>query len=171
MIGRVILDGLVLFFKRGTPWQMPLVVRYFSNCSTCFGLPTIFISLDIIKLSILSRDVYNCHELALFLRNHLAHSQKPLLAVGMGQFSRVLSPISLVTHRLLPAPSTPGQLTLAEVHQARHLIGQLPKREFSIVGDPVSGASVCRMHEAPLGTSAFRTASASWRATSRRSKH
>lgn len=137
---------------------MPLVVRYFSNCPTCVGLLTIFMSLDIIKLSILSRDVYDCHELALFLRAHLAQSQKPLLAVGMGQhgqLSRVLSPISLVTHRLLPALSAPGQLTLAEVHQARHLIGQLPKREFSVVGDPVSGASVCRMHEAAFGELGF----------------
>ncbi|KAM5356464.1 hypothetical protein ACJ41O_003110 [Fusarium nematophilum] len=91
---------------------------------------------DIIKLSILSTDVYDCHELALFVRRHLAENPKPLLAVGMGQhgqLSRVLSPISLVTHKLLPAPSAPGQLTLAEVHHARHLIGQLPRQEFFVI--------------------------------------
>ncbi|KAM0542723.1 hypothetical protein ACHAPJ_012656 [Fusarium lateritium] len=92
---------------------------------------------DVVKLSILSADTYDCHELALFLRNQQARSSKPLLAVGMGQYgqlSRVLSPISLVTHKLLPAPSAPGQLTLAEVHQAQHLIGQLPARDFSLSG-------------------------------------
>lgn len=51
-----------------------------------------------------------------------------------GQLSRTLSPISLVTHKLLPAPSAPGQLTPAEVHVARHLIGQLPKKELYVAG-------------------------------------
>ncbi|KAH8661154.1 type I 3-dehydroquinase-domain-containing protein [Ilyonectria robusta] len=100
---------------------------------------------DIIKLSILSVDVYDCHELALFVKKHLAESPKPLLAVGMGQhgqLSRVLSPISLVTHKLLPAPSAPGQLTLAEVHTAQHLVGQLPSREYAVVGPEQSGEIV-----------------------------
>ncbi|KAF5508607.1 Short chain dehydrogenase yanD [Colletotrichum fructicola] len=38
---------------------------------------------DIIKLSILSADVYDCHELALFERSHSSKNPKPLLAVGM----------------------------------------------------------------------------------------
>ncbi|KAI8213941.1 putative quinate permease [Colletotrichum sp. SAR 10_76] len=42
---------------------------------------------DIIKLSILSADVYDCHELALFERSHSSKSPKPLLAVGMGHLS------------------------------------------------------------------------------------
>lgn len=103
---------------------------------------------DIIKLSILSKDVYDCHELALFVRNHFEQSPKPLLAVGMGQhgqLSRVLSPISLVTHKLLPAPSAPGQLTLAEVNIARHLVGQLPARRFTLQGSQGSEESVRSM--------------------------
>jgi hypothetical protein len=49
-----------------------------------------------------------------------------------GQLSRITSPISLVTHPLIPFPSAPGQLSLAQVHQARHLIGQLPARVFEV---------------------------------------
>ncbi|KAJ4253917.1 hypothetical protein NW762_010315 [Fusarium torreyae] len=92
---------------------------------------------DIIKLSILSADMYDCHELALFVRNQQAQSPKPVLAVGMGQhgqLSRILSPILFVIHKLLPTPSAPGQLTLAEVHQAQHLIGQVPALDFSLSG-------------------------------------
>ncbi|KAI8297010.1 Short chain dehydrogenase yanD [Colletotrichum sp. SAR11_59] len=42
---------------------------------------------DIIKLSILSADVYDCHELALFERSHSSQNPKSLLAVGMGHLS------------------------------------------------------------------------------------
>ncbi|KAF3811859.1 Pentafunctional AROM polypeptide [Colletotrichum gloeosporioides] len=86
---------------------------------------------DIMKLSIFSADVYDCHELALFERSHSSQNPKPLLAVGMGQYgqlSRILSPISLVTHELLPAPSAPGQLTLAELNCGRQLMGLLPRQ-------------------------------------------
>ncbi|KAF0331354.1 3-dehydroquinate synthase [Colletotrichum asianum] len=86
---------------------------------------------DIIKLSILSADVYDCHELALFERSHSSQNPKSLLAVGMGQYgqlSRMLSPISVVTHELLPASSAPGQLTLAEVNRGRQLMGLLPRQ-------------------------------------------
>jgi hypothetical protein len=74
----------------------------------------------------------------LFVRDYKLKYSKPLLAVGMGangQLSRITSPISLVTHPLIPFPSAPGQLSLAQVHQARHLIGQLPKQEISVVGE------------------------------------
>lgn len=75
------------------------------------------------------------YELGLFVREYNKKHTKPLLAVGMGangQLSRITSPISLVTHPLIPFPSAPGQLSLAQVHQARHLIGQLPAREFQV---------------------------------------
>lgn len=74
----------------------------------------------------------------MFVRNYKLKYSKPLLAVGMGangQLSRITSPISLVTHPLIPFPSAPGQLSLAQVHQACHLIGQLPKQEISVIGE------------------------------------
>jgi hypothetical protein len=33
---------------------------------------------------------------------------------------------------MIPFPSAPGQLSLAQVHQALHLMGQLPKQQFHI---------------------------------------
>ena len=74
----------------------------------------------------------------MFVRDYKLKHSKPLLAVGMGpngQLSRITSPISIVTHPLIPFPSAPGQLSLAQVHQARHLIGQLPKQEITVLGD------------------------------------
>ncbi|KAJ0383133.1 hypothetical protein COL922a_011107 [Colletotrichum nupharicola] len=59
---------------------------------------------DIIKLSILSADVYDCHELALFERSHSSKSPKPLLAVGMGHPNGQLrTPAFQAKRPLLPA--------------------------------------------------------------------
>ncbi|KAJ5966270.1 hypothetical protein N7481_012984 [Penicillium waksmanii] len=110
--------------------------------SSCKGLlqPMRWVSqdADIIKLSILSPAIEDCYELGLFVRDYKLKYPKPLLAVGMGangQLSRITSPISLVTHPLIPFPSAPGQLSLAQVHQARHLIGKLPKQKISVVDE------------------------------------
>lgn len=87
----------------------------------------------------------------MFVRDYKLKFSKPLLAVGMGangQLSRITSPISLVTHPLIPFPSAPGQLSLAQVHQARHLIGQLPKQEISVVGEEDTTEKVSRALQA-----------------------
>ena len=55
-----------------------------------------------------------------------------------GQLSRIISPISFVTHPLIPATSAPGQISLAQVNHAKHLMGQLPKRNFYIYGNNIS---------------------------------
>lgn len=89
-------------------------------------------------MSILSSAIGDCYELGLFVRDYKLKHEKPLLAVGMGsngQLSRIISPISLVTHPLIPFPSAPGQLSLAQVHQARYLMGQLVKHDVSITGE------------------------------------
>ncbi|CAI7593388.1 unnamed protein product [Penicillium bialowiezense] len=93
----------------------------------------------------------DCYELGLFVREYKLKYSKPLLAVGMGangQLSRITSPISLVTHPLIPLPSAPGQLSLAQVHQARHLIGKLPKQEISVVGEEKVTEKVSRALQA-----------------------
>ncbi|CAK7205131.1 hypothetical protein SEUCBS139899_007896 [Sporothrix eucalyptigena] len=113
------------------------------NAANTFG--------DIIKLSVLSATIEDCAELALFVRDYRSNHTKPILAVGMGangQLSRITSPISLVTHPLIPFPSAPGQLSLAQVHQARHLIGQLPKQEYTITGDAHTAGAAARALEA-----------------------
>lgn len=65
-----------------------------------------------------------------------------------GQLSRITSPISLVTHSLIPFPSAPGQLTLAQVHQALYLIGQLPKKQFYVLDEQGEGLKVRNALEA-----------------------
>lgn len=94
-------------------------------------------STDIIKLSILSSTIEDCFELGLFVRDYRSKNTKPILAVGMGlngQISRIISPISLVTHPLIPFPSAPGQLSLAQVHQALYLMRQLHKQDIFVAG-------------------------------------
>ncbi|ETS82861.1 hypothetical protein PFICI_04737 [Pestalotiopsis fici W106-1] len=96
---------------------------------------------DIIKLSIMSAQIEDCYELGLFIRDYQSRYTKPLLTIGMGangQLSRITSPISLVTHPLMPFPSAPGQLSLAQVHRAQHLIGLLPAKKFFVVKDQAS---------------------------------
>lgn len=77
----------------------------------------------------------------LFIRDHRERSQKPILAVGMGQegqLSRVLAPISIVSHPLLPHPTVPGQMSVKNINQTRHLIGKIPPKKFVIFGNNIS---------------------------------
>ncbi|KIW11327.1 shikimate-5-dehydrogenase [Exophiala spinifera] len=96
---------------------------------------------DILKLSFQATSIEDCHELALLQRKYKTQSSKPIISVSMGaagQLSRIVSPVSFVTHPLIPAPSAPGQISLAQVNQAKHLMGQLPKRNFYIFGNNIS---------------------------------
>lgn len=93
------------------------------------------------KLSILHSKESDNHEMMLFVRDHRECSQKPILAVGMGpegQLSRVLGPISIVTHPLLPVPTAPGQMSVKNINQVRHLIGRIPPKKFVILGNNIS---------------------------------
>lgn len=69
-------------------------------------------------------------------------NSKPLLAINMstmGQMSRILNPtLSLVTHRAMPVPGAPGQLSFAEVQKARYLLGLLPRKKFCLFGKPIA---------------------------------
>ncbi|EAW10109.1 type I 3-dehydroquinate dehydratase [Aspergillus clavatus NRRL 1] len=63
----------------------------------------------------------------------------PLLsAVNMGQLgqlSRALNTVfSPITHPLLPMIAAPGQLTAAEINEAMHIMGALPKRDLYAIG-------------------------------------
>ncbi|KAL6248621.1 hypothetical protein RBB50_004876 [Rhinocladiella similis] len=96
---------------------------------------------DILKLSFQASAIEDCYELALLQRKYRTQSSKPIISVSMGQagqLSRIISPISFVTHPLIPAPSAPGQISLAQVNHAKHLMGQLPKRNFYIFGNNIS---------------------------------
>lgn len=92
---------------------------------------------DIVKLCLQSTDIYDALELALYVRNYQNQTTKPIIAVAMGpngQLSRYTAPITFVTHTRIPAPSDSDQLTIATINRALHLLGQLPKRTFCLVG-------------------------------------
>ncbi|EXJ78919.1 hypothetical protein A1O3_08419 [Capronia epimyces CBS 606.96] len=106
---------------------------------------------DILQLSIVATDIIDCHEQAFFVRKYRENHSKPIIVVGMGehgQLARVTGPVSFVTHPLIPLPSAPGQLSLAEIHQAQHLIGQLPRRNFYIFGNNISHSLSPTIHNA-----------------------
>jgi shikimate-5-dehydrogenase len=103
--------------------------------------------LDIARIGLLALNIHDTHELAVFVHDH---PEKPLIAVGMGHHGRlsgVIAPISIVTHPLVPSIS-PQELSLAEVHQSLHLLGQLPARQFYIFGNNISHSMSPTLHNA-----------------------
>lgn len=66
----------------------------------------------------------------------------------IGQLSRIISPISSVTHDAVPFPPAPGQLTLAEVNQSLRLLEQLPKQSFHLVRSDPNLSQLVAMHNA-----------------------
>ncbi|CAG8654123.1 32639_t:CDS:1, partial [Racocetra persica] len=96
---------------------------------------------DIIKLVCRAGSIVDNFKLQEFIWS-LKTRTKPIIAINMGvegQLSRVLNEfLTPVTHPLLPSKSAPGQLSVSEIHQALHLIGQLPKKNFYLFGTPIS---------------------------------
>ena len=73
----------------------------------------------------------------MFVRNYKLKYSKPLLAVGMGANAVFEDYIpDLTCHPSLDSiPFGAWSTQFSQVHQARHLIGQLPKQEISVVGE------------------------------------
>ncbi|KZO90626.1 putative ARO1-Pentafunctional AROM polypeptide [Calocera viscosa TUFC12733] len=105
---------------------------------------------DIVKIVGTAIDLGDNIDLHLFVRSLGKAPRKPLLAINMGEqgkLSRVLnSTFSPVTHPLLPSRAAPGQLSFAEIQQALHLIGQLPKQRFYLFGTPISHSMSPTIH-------------------------
>lgn len=84
-----------------------------------------------------------------------AHASKPLIALNIGvagQLSRVLNKtLTPVTHPLLPTAAAPGQLSVADIHRAMHLIGSLPARRFFLLGHPIARSPSPTLHNTGLG--------------------
>jgi len=63
------------------------------------------------------------------------------------KLSRILnSTFSPVSHPLLPSKAAPGQLSLAQIQNALHLVGQLPARRFYSFGNPIACSKSPTMH-------------------------
>jgi pentafunctional AROM polypeptide len=137
-------------------WTCELLDYYLENDKfggTCFPIRrNIPLNMtDILKLSLVSRDDLDCHELASFMRSYQIKCSKPIIAVASGiygRLSRVASPISFVTHTLIASPTAPEQMSLAETHQSMHVMGLLPRRDFYIIGNNISHSLSPAIHNA-----------------------
>lgn len=80
----------------------------------------------------------------------LPGGSRPIVAINMGtlgQMSRILNEVfTPITHPLLPSKSAPGQLSFAQIQQARHLLGHLPSLKFFIFGTPIAHSMSPTLH-------------------------
>ncbi|KAJ5176371.1 uncharacterized protein N7482_002248 [Penicillium canariense] len=111
-------------------WTAPEAQRVFTE-SAKYG--------DIVKMIAMVSTIEENYELEYFRSTIKSRGPGPLLsAVNMGQtgqLSRALNTVfSPITHPLLPMIAAPGQLTAAEINEALHIMGQLPKRDLYVIG-------------------------------------
>ncbi|KAJ5474683.1 Aldolase-type TIM barrel [Penicillium sp. IBT 31633x] len=94
---------------------------------------------DIVKMIAMVHTIEENYELEYFRSTIKSRGIGPLLSAvnmgQMGQLSRALNTVfSPITHPLLPMIAAPGQLTAAEINEALHIMGQLPKRDLYAIG-------------------------------------
>lgn len=94
---------------------------------------------DIVKMIAMVHAIEENYELEYFRSTIKSRGTGPLLSAvnmgQMGQLSRALNTVfSPITHPLLPMIAAPGQLTAAEINEALHIMGQLPKRDLYAIG-------------------------------------
>ncbi|KAJ5907906.1 hypothetical protein N7495_000588 [Penicillium taxi] len=94
---------------------------------------------DIVKMIAMVSTTQANYELEYFRSTIKSRGPGPLLSAvnmgQMGQLSRALNTVfSPITHPLLPMIAAPGQLTAAEINEAMHIMGQLPKRDLYAIG-------------------------------------
>ncbi|KAJ5144038.1 uncharacterized protein N7515_002825 [Penicillium bovifimosum] len=94
---------------------------------------------DIVKMIAMVHTIEENYELEYFRSTIKSRGTGPLLSAvnmgQMGQVSRALNTVfSPITHPLLPMIAAPGQLTAAEINEALHIMGQLPKRDLYAIG-------------------------------------
>jgi 3-dehydroquinate dehydratase-1 len=94
---------------------------------------------DIVKMIAMVHTIEENYELEYFRSTVKSRGTGPLLSAvnmgQMGQLSRALNTVfSPITHPLLPMIAAPGQLTAAEINEALHIMGQLPKRDLYAIG-------------------------------------
>ncbi|KAI9714429.1 MAG: hypothetical protein M1820_000390 [Bogoriella megaspora] len=96
---------------------------------------------DVVKMIAYVNSVNDNYELEYFRSTIQARfKHPPLSGLNMGptgQLSRALNKVfTPITHPLLPMIAAPGQLSAAEINQALHSMGQLPKLDVYAIGGP-----------------------------------
>lgn len=117
-------------FSGNWKWTSPEAQRIFTESAKYA---------DIVKMIAMVSTIEENYELEYFRSTIKSRGPGPLLsAVNMGQIgqlSRALNTVfSPITHPLLPMIAAPGQLTAAEINEALHIMGQLPKRDLHAIG-------------------------------------
>jgi len=117
-------------FHKNLRWTDPLAEELF-NRAAVYG--------DVVKMIILVSTMQENYELEYF-RSKIESQYKhpPLSGLNMGpvgQLSRTLNKVfTPITHPMLPRIAAPGQLSAAEINQALHSMGQMPKLDFYGIG-------------------------------------
>ncbi|KAI8089144.1 EPSP synthase-domain-containing protein [Halteromyces radiatus] len=124
---------------RQTPWDSKAIqVKY--DLAERYG--------DLIKLVGVAESMQDNMALETFRTSR--SGGKPLIAINMGaagQLSRVINDcLTPITHAALPHKAAPGQLSLAEIYRARHLIGLLPAKKFWLIGTPIQHSMSPTLH-------------------------
>ncbi|CAO3594522.1 unnamed protein product [Absidia cylindrospora] len=126
---------------RQTPWDSKAIqVKY--DLAEQYG--------DLIKLVGVATSLQDNMDLETFRTACKQRDGKPLIAINMGaagQLSRVINDcFTPITHAALPHKAAPGQLSLAEIYRARHLIGLLPAQRFWLLGTPIQHSMSPTLH-------------------------
>ncbi|KAJ1658541.1 3-dehydroquinate dehydratase (3-dehydroquinase) [Dispira simplex] len=135
------------------PWQSETMEQKY-RAAESFG--------DIIKLVSSAHTFEDNAALQSFTRAHGcggANSEgkyKPLIALNMGprgQQSRVMCPyLTPVTHSELPGKAAPGQLSIAEINQARALLGMTGPQKYYLLGTPIAHSMSPLLHNTGFRT-------------------
>ena len=117
-------------FSRNFRWTDPVAEELFRRGA---------VYADVIKMIVLVSSPQENYELEYFrskIESQFSHPPLSGLNMGpVGQLSRTLNKIfTPITHPMLPRIAAPGQLSAAEINQALHSMGQMPKLDFYGIG-------------------------------------
>ncbi|TID15517.1 3-dehydroquinate dehydratase type I [Venturia nashicola] len=117
-------------FSRTFKWTSPEAEELFRR-GAVYG--------DVVKMIVLVSTMQENYELENFrfmIQQKYSHPPFSGLNMGpVGQFSRMMNKIfTPITHPILPMIAAPGQLSAAEINQALHSMGQMPKLDFYGIG-------------------------------------
>ena len=105
---------------------------------------------DMVKLVGVARSWQDSMDLETFRATVARDAPHPLIAINMhemGRLSRIVNPLMTpVTHELMPSSAAPGQMSVRAIHEARHLLGLLPRRRLFLLGSPIAQSQSPLIH-------------------------